>query len=68
MTIFFSRANLYYCKNIKMLYICDICEFSSRLKSNYDKHVGSVKHQNKCSDENMCYMCLSKFSSKKKFG
>lgn len=45
-----------------MKYECDICLFSTNLKSNYTKHFESSKHKDNCTDEKICDLCLSKFS------
>lgn len=48
-----------------MEYICNICNFSSCKKYDYDRHAKTIKHINSCDNELVCYLCLNGFSCKK---
>ena len=40
-------------------YICDICDYTTDKKSNYDKHLSSIKHVKKVANNNSIYKCES---------
>jgi len=54
--------NISQCDNIgsrRKPYRCDICEYNTYKKSNYDKHLSSVKHIKKVAIKNSIFECES---------
>ena len=36
---------------------CDICKYSTNVKFNYDKHMTSKRHLERCKEDNRCFEC-----------
>lgn len=48
-----------------MIYLCNLCHYSTILKNNFNKHLECAKHMVICNENNQCNLCFSKFSCKK---
>lgn len=43
---------------------CDICRFQCKYKSDFNRHVSSLKHKENLSNNNLCIFCFKELSNK----
>jgi hypothetical protein len=46
------------------MFTCNRCEFGSKYKNCFRRHINSNKHHDVCSDANACHLCLKQFQTK----